>query len=247
MKVLQEGWDDISVKEYSEIQDIIRENNTTFKRSLELLCYLTDSDEWEDMSTTAIIKAYLDCKWLSQPPIINSIPQKIGDYELKPLSKLTLAEWIDLDSSIIAMDNAKIASLLYRKTKLDEWGNIVYEPYEYSLASRLELYEDLPITSLGGLFSSVNEYRTKLLTTYAELFDSYDDGALTEEEKDLLSEAEIKDIEASMKNDNRKKDFAWQKLLDDISAGNWSTIPKVLELPHSFVFNMRLAKKVYGD
>lgn len=247
MKVLQEGWDDITVSEYSDIQRIIEANSTTFKRSLELLCYLTDDDAWEDLPTASVVKAYIACGWLSHSPVINMIPQTLGEYTLKPFNKLTLAEWIDLDSSLIAMDVSKVGALLYRKTKEDEWGNVLFEPYEYALSSRVEYYNDLSITSLWGLFNSALEYRTKLLSTYAELFDSYDDGKLTEEERDMLSESEIKDIESSMKQDNRKKDFAWQRLLDDISGGNWSTIPKVLELPHSFVFNMRLARKVYGD
>ena len=43
--------------------------------------------------------------------------------------------------------------------------------------------------------------------------------------KEMLSPSEIKEIVNQIKNDNLKKNFAWQHLLDDISGGVWSNIP----------------------
>lgn len=246
MEVFQKGWEDVTLEEFLDIENIKRENPGYLKRSLELLCYLTDSDEWEDIPSGDVIKEYLKNEWLSKPPIQNEIKQSIGKYSFKPFSKLSLSEWIDVDAAILASDLSKVSAIVYKQTKEDEWGNINFEPYEYSATERSKDFINLPITDLIGVWYSALTYRENLFKVFADLFEGYDD-ELSEEEKDMLNPSEIKQIEDSIKIDNRKKDYAWQKLLDDISGGVWSHIPKILELPHTFVFGMRLSQKIYGD
>lgn len=244
MKVYQEGWEDVSVGEYLDIIKIQQNTPGYINRCLEVLCYLTDSDEWENLSSKEVIQEYIRNSWLLNTPINTPISNKIGVYTFKPFNKLSLAEWIDLDDAIINGEISKIAAIVYRKTKVDEWGNLIYEPYDYSLNERKEEFNELSVTLMFGIRDEAYKYRENLLNIFAELFESYE-GELSEEEKEMLSPGEIKEIESAIKDDNRKRDFAWQKLLDDISGGNWSTIPKVLELPHTFIFNMRLAKKIF--
>lgn len=246
MKVFQEGWEDVSLSEYLDIERIKKENKGYVSRSLELLCYLTDSDEWENMPSKDVIQEYLRNEWLNHPPITNMINQEVGKYTLKPFTKLSLSEWIDVDSAIMESDLSKICAIVYKQSKIDEWGNIVYEPYEYSATERSKEFLDSPVTEVIGVWNGIIKYRENLLNVFAELFDGYEE-ELTEEDREMLSPSEIREIENSIKKDNQKKDFAWQKLLDTISGGVWSHIPDILELPHTFVFNMRLAQKVYGD
>lgn len=151
-----------------------------------------------------------------------------------------------MDSSILDNDLAKITAIVYRQFKTDEWGNIVYEPYEFSLSERSKVFLNTPITKIIGLKDKAFKYREKVIKSFSGLFEGYEDETLSEEEKEALSASEIKEIEQHIKQDNRKKDFAWQKLLNDITGGNWASIPEVLKLPHTFVFNMRMAMKVYS-
>lgn len=246
MEVFQTSWEDITLEEYVDIINIQKDNKGYFSRALEILCYLTDSDEWENMSSKEVIQTYLKIPWINSQPISKNKLDIIGEYKLKPFNKLTLAEWIDLDDSIINSEYSNIISILYRKYEEDKWGNIKYEPYEFSLKDRISVSENYPITSVIGVIEDTYKYRDNLLKSFAELFEGYDDESLTEDEKEMLSPSEVKEIENQIKQDNLKKNFAWQHLLDDISGGVWSHIPAILELPHTFVFNMRLAKKIYS-
>lgn len=246
MKVYQESWEDISVEEYKEIIDIKANTKGYINVALELLCYLTDSDEWDNMSTQEIIKAYKKINW------INTIPKtefntEILKYSYKDISKLSLSEWIDIDAAILANDFQKICAILYRQKEIDKWGNVEFEPYLYSPNERKVLFNDIAITEVYNTIELAFKYREKLLSAYSELFESYEDETLSPDEKEMLSNVEIKQIETQIKNDNRKRNYAWQYLLDDISGGDWSSIPKILELPHTFIFNMRLAKKIFND
>lgn len=245
MEVFQNGWEDVTLEEYNDVIKIQQENNGYLSRALETLCYLTDDDGWDDMPSQKVIQEYLKIKWVETPPI-NNVIEHIGNYKLKPLNKLNLSEWIDLDDSIVNGEYSNIISILYRKYEEDKWGNIEYEPYKFSLKERQEFSNNLPITNVFGVINSAYKYRETLLSSFAELFEGYDDEVLSEDEKEMLSPSEVIEIENQIKNDNLKKNFAWQHLLDDISGGVWSHIPAILELPHTFVFNMRLAKKIYS-
>lgn len=246
MKVYQESWEDITVEEYKEIVDIKANTNGYINIALELLCYLTDSDEWDDMPTQEIIKKYKEISWINTFPK-TEFKTDILNYSYKDIEKLSLSEWIDIDSAILENDIAKICAILYRQKERDKWGNVEFEPYIYSPNERKALFNDVPITEVYSTVESAFKYRERLLSAYSELFESYEDEKLSSDEKEMLSDTEIKQIETQIKNDNRKRNYAWQKILDDISGGDWSSIPAILELPHTFVFNMMLAKKIFND
>ena len=246
MEVLQEGWEDVTVAEYLELLQIQKESKSMFKRQLETLCYLTDSDEWEEMSVSEVVNEFMKHKWLSQPPLTTTIPETLGIYLRKPFSKLSLSEWIDMDSSIVDGNIAKVAAVVYRQHKTDEWGNLEDEPYKFSLADRSIKFEDYPCTTTIGIFNEAVKYREELLKNFSEIFGSFEDETLDDTERSMLSEQEILNIEKTLKEDNVKKHYSWQKILDDSSSGNWSSIPAILDLPHVFFFNMRVAQKVYS-
>lgn len=246
MKIFQTSWKDITLEEYIEITKIQENNKGLLNRSLEVLCYLSDSDEWENEDSREVIKVYLNNNWLSKAPLTTYIPDSIGEYRLKPLGSLSLAEWIDLDSSINNNKLINIPTILYRKFKIDEWGNVIYEPYSFSLKERSIEFETVSIIDIIGIINESFKYRTDLLESFKSLFEEYEE-ELDEEEKGMLSSNEIKEINDEINKDNYKRQYAWQALLDEFSNGDWSSIPDILELPHTFIFNMRMAKKVMSD
>ena len=187
MEVFQTSWEDITLEEYIDIINIQKDNKGYFTRALETLCYLTDSDEWENMSSKEVIQTYLKIPWINSQPISKDKLDVIGEYKLKPFNKLSLAEWIDLDDSIINSEYSNIVSILYRKYEEDKWGNIKYEPYEFSLKDRISVSENYPITSVIGVIEDAYKYRDNLLKSFAELFEGYDDESLSEEEGNVIS------------------------------------------------------------
>lgn len=240
------GWDDVPFIKYIDIISI--QEDSVFKRNLELITILTDSDEWDDLPTKKITEVINSNKWLSSKPNSNH-KNKIDEWTLKPFNKFTLAEWIDLEKYILERKYENLIALCYRKTKQDEWGNIIYEPYLYNCSERSDVFLDYPVTYLFGVIESAIKYRDSLLNSFYELFESIEESDFEPDNDELtyMTEAEIIELKQQIKKDNEKKFYSWQKLLDDISGGNWSYIEEILNLPVVFVFNMMMMKKKYNQ
>jgi uncharacterized protein YwgA len=242
------SWNEISLEKYLELIEVdLNEEYSFFTKSLEKLCIITDSDEWEEEPSNVVYKVVSDNKWILTPPSIN-YKLKIDLWSLKPFNKFTLAEWIDLEKYIIDKKYQNIIALSYRKTKEDEWGNIIFEPYSFNCNERSNQFLNYSINDVFGVIESSIKFRDDLLNSFRELFESVEeeDFEVTDEEKQLMSNEEIKEIKEEIKKDNEKKHYSWQKLLDDISGGNWSYIESILNLPVVFVFNMMMMKKKFN-
>lgn len=240
------GWDDVPFIKYIEILNL--EENSIFKKNLELITILTESDEWDDLPTKTITEIINSNSWLSTKPS-NNFKSNFDIWTLKPFNKFTLAEWIDLEKYILEKKYENIIALCYRKTKQDEWGNIIFEPYLYNCNERSDVFLDYPVTYFFGVIESAVKYRDNLLNSFNELFESIEDSEFEPDNDELtyMSEAEILELKQQIKKDNEKKFYSWQKLLDDISGGNWSYIEDILNLPVAFVFNMMMMKKKYNQ
>lgn len=242
------SWYEITVGEYIELTEIdLNDELSFFGKNLEKICLLTDSDDWENEPITKVISIIKENDWL-----ISKIPgnykNEIGKFVLAPFTKMTLAEWIDLEGYIINKKIINIAALIYKQHKVDDWGNIIFEPYKYKTNERIQEFEDLYITDVYGAIEDVIKFREQVLSNYSELFVNLDEDFVPDEEdKELLSEKEIEEIKKDIKKQNERKEFAWQKLLDDICGGDWTRIEKLLEMPVLFVFNMLLMKEKFRD
>jgi hypothetical protein len=245
---LPSSWEEISFEKYLELIEVdLNEEYSFFTKSLEKLCIISDSDEWDEEPSSVIYSSITSNQWILSPPTVN-YKINLNNWSLKPFNKFTLAEWIDLEKYILDKNYKNIIALSYRKTKQDEWGNIQFEPYLFNCNERSNEFLEYPITDVFGVIESSIKFRDDLLNSFRELFESLEeeDFETTEEEKELMSEEEIKEIKEQIKKDNEKKHYSWQKLLDDISGGNWSYIEDILNLPVIFVFNMMMMKKKYN-
>jgi len=242
------SWHEITVGEYIELKEIENDDDLSFfGKNLEKICLLTDSDEWDEKPANQIFKVIKENDWLVSK-IPGNYKKEIDDFKLIPFHKLTLAEWIDIEGYIIKDKILNVIALIYKQHKVDEWGNIEFEPYKYKTDDRLSKFENCYITDVYGAIEDVVKFRENVLSNYSELFVNLDeDFEATEEDKEFLSEKEIEEIKQDIKKQNERKEFAWQKLLDDISGGDWTRIEKLLEMPVLFVFNMLLMKEKFRD
>jgi hypothetical protein len=241
------GWDDISIGQWIEINNILIDQElSTFSRTLELLCLLTESDEWEDLPSAEIYKQMSSLYFIYDSPS-KKINNTIDKWNLKPFNKFTVAEWIDMEKYILDREWLNLIALCYRQTKLDEWGNTIWEPYKYNTNERGDSFYDYSINGLFGVIESAIEYRDNLLRSYSSVFEVMDESDFnpSDEEKEYLSDSEVEDIKKDIEKENVKKRYSWHKLLDDISGGNWSYSEAILDLPITFIFNMLMMKKVY--
>ena len=127
--LLPKKWSDISVEKFIEISEIDKELGPWHYNS-EILSIITDEpiETIEDLEID-ILNAYIDqCKWaMSQPS--KQYKHTLLGMQIKPLAKLSLFEYIDLDyffNNNYLKNIDKICAILYRQAKTNRWGEVWY-------------------------------------------------------------------------------------------------------------------------
>ena len=238
--LLPKKWSDISVEKFIEISDIDKELGPWHYNS-EILSIITDEDidDIEDLDIE-VLNAYIDqCKWaMSQPS--KQYKHNLLGMQLKPLSKLTLFEYIDLDyffNENYLKNIDKICAILYRQAKSNRWGEEILEPYDYDINTRADKFLELPITDVYGIINEFLKFRENFLDVYANLFGEVDE--ITEEDRATLDVEEIKDLE----QEKKESKWSWERMLYGLTNGDITKTEAVGALPLVYVFNVLGMKK----
>ena len=160
--------------------------------------------------------------------------------QIKPLSKLTLFEYIDLDyffNENYLKNIDKICAILYRQAKTNRWGEEILEPYDYDINIRADKFLDLPITDVYGIINEFLKFRENFLDVYANLFGEVDE--ITEEDRATLDVEEIKEIE----QEKKESKWSWERMLYGLTNGDITKTEAVGALPLVYVFNVLGMKK----
>jgi hypothetical protein len=215
--------------------------DSLFSYEIECLSILTDIDvdEFDDMEIDELSKIVKQVTFIKKQPS-NIFKNEINNLTYIGLNDLKLGEFIDLEY-YFANDYVKhltyISSVLYRKTKLSEWEELIYEDYSFNIEKRKEQFNDLPITSVYGIIAEYIKFRENFLKVYENLFNPiFDDEELDESE---LDEEDIKEQEAEDKI-NR---WSWEHTLYNLANEDVTKIKDVLELNLVFAFNILGMKK----
>lgn len=238
--LLPKKWSDISVDKFIEISDIDKELGPWHYNS-EILSIITDEpiETIEDLEID-ILNAYIDqCKWaMSQPS--KQYKHKLLGMQIKPLAKLSLFEYIDLDyffNNNYLKNIDKICAILYRQAKSNRWGEEILEPYDYDINIRADKFLDLPITDVYGIINDFLKFRENFLDVYANLFGEVDE--ITEEDRATLDVEEIKDLE----QEKKESKWSWERMLYGLTNGDITKTEAVGALPLTYVFNVLGMKK----
>jgi hypothetical protein len=156
---------------------------------------------------------------------------------LKPFSKLTLGEFIDLEYyfSNNYLDNfCHILALLYRRTSKNVYGDDIIEPYEYSPKDRLDWYLDYPITDVYGIIPEYLKYRENFTNTYTNLLiDVVPDDEVLEDADEIKEQ----------KREQEKQKFAWESTIMALCNDDLSKFNSILNMSVVLVFNILGMKK----
>ena len=238
--LLPKKWSDISVEKFIEISDINKELGPWHYNS-EILSIITDEDidDIEDLEID-ILNAYIDqCKWaMSQPS--KQYKHTLLGMQIKPLAKLSLFEYIDLDyffNNNYLKNIDKICAILYRQVKTNRWGEEILEPYDYDINTRADKFLDLPITDVYGIINEFLKFRENFLDVYTNLFGEVDE--ITEEDRATLDVEEIKDLE----QEKKESKWSWERMLYGLTNGDITKTEAVGALPLTYVFNVLGMKK----
>jgi hypothetical protein len=236
--MLPKQWSDISVNNFIEIYSIDKTQGVNYVNA-EIISILID-EPVDDLDIDELYDYVNKINWTAKSPH-NRYQHKLLHYTIKPLSQLTLFEYIDLDhffndNYVTNLD--KICAILYKQTKVGEWGDIEMEGYDYDLYTRAEKFLDLPITDVYGIISEYLKFRDKFLDNYRNLFVDADD-KLTDDEKVELSPEELKEIE----EEGKSAKWSWERTIYTLTNGDITKSEKVGRLPLTYVFNILAMKK----
>jgi hypothetical protein len=209
-----------------------------FNYQIDVLSALTDSDisEFEDLDIDELGKLTEQIKWVQSEPS-RRYKNKIDNYVLKPYSKLSLGEFIDLEHyfSNNYLDHfCHILALLYRRTSKNVYGDDIIEPYDYSPRDRLDWYLDYPITDVYGLIPEYLKYRENFTNTYTNLLSD-----VVPDDEVLEDADEIKE----QKREQQRQKFAWESTIMALCNDDLSKFNSILEMPVVLVFNILGMKK----
>jgi len=230
---LPRNWNEVTVNQWLELNTIDElEYNSVFLQTIEALSILSDTDpeELEDLDPEELIDLARKVSFIQREPS-NKPKELLKGLKLKPLDRLTLGEFIDLEHYAVQfVQNFDILlSILYKRWKTDEWGNLIFEPYSYSIMSRKLLFHEVSINEVYGAVKNYIDYSNDFKKRYENLFNP-----IIEEEETELDEDDLK-AEAEEKVFSK---WSWEKLLYDLSNQDLTKIDAVTDLNLIFVFNM---------
>ena len=239
---LPKQWSEVTLEQFIEISEIDKEQGAYHYNSEILAIICNEPSEFIEDLDIDELNAYVDeCKWaLSQPS--NKYKHELLDMKVKPLSKLCLYEYIDLDyyfTNNYIKNLANICAILYRQTKTNEWGEEIIEPYEFDCTIRSDRFLDLPITDVYGIINDFLKFRENFLKTYQNLFQGEEPPELTPEAKAELTPEELKEEE----EEKKESKWSWERMIYGLCNNDLTKSDKIGGLSLTYVFNMMGMKK----
>ena len=237
---LPKSWSEIDVLQFKEIRELYTITEV-FNREIEILAIVADvsSEELEDLDIEEVTAMINEIKFVNSEPS-KQYKHQVNDYHFKPLDKLTIGEYIDLEfyfSKDYNQHIAHIASIFYRQKSTNEWGVTVFEPYNFSPRQRFELFEDYCINDIYGIVPEFIAFRENFMETYGNLF--HDDQDSDEEEDKPTTTQESKDLQ--LKKSELK--WGWERLVYSLCNEDLTKFNEVINLPLIMTFNMLAMKK----
>ena len=239
---LPKQWSEITVEQFLEISEIDKSQGSYYYNTeiLSIICN-QPTEVIDELDVDEMFKIVKQCKWaLSQPS--NHYKSELLGMKVKPFNKLCLYEYIDLDyyfTNNYITNLANICGVLYRQSKVNEWGEEIIEPYEYDCTIRADKFLDLPITDVYGIISEFLKFRDNFLNTYQNLFQGEELPELTAEEKKELTPDELKEEEDTKKDSK----WSWERMIYGLCNNDLTKSDKIGGLPLTYVFNMMGMKK----
>jgi hypothetical protein len=238
---LPKSWSEIDVLQFKEIRELYSIEEV-FTREIEILATLADipSDELEDFDIDDVSEMLADIKFVNSEPS-KQYKHQLDNYHYKPLKLLTVGEFIDLEfyfSKDYNQHIGHIASIMYRKTLLNEWGDKIYEPYNFSPRDRFELFDEYPINDIYGIIPEFISFRENFMKTYGNLF--HDDNE-DDEDDDIKPTTSQESKELQLKKSEIK--WGWERLIYNLCNEDLTKFEDVTNLPLVLTFNMLGMKK----
>lgn len=236
----------ISVAQYVELLELNPEDfDSSFEFQIERLSIILDEDaeylednlnieELSDLnSSTAWIKGRIKGEFLEQ----------YGEFKFKPLEKLTLGEFIDLEnlfSKGYYLNIKKILAILYRRVTEDQFKNEYFEPYNFDLEKRTEFFNDFRMNNAQSIIDKYVKYREFFISKRKTLFKNDDEKEIEENE---IDEPKTREEIEEEKQEKVFERWGWEFMIYKLCKGDLTKVEAVTELNLILVFNFEAMKK----
>lgn len=193
-------------------------------------CYPEDIEE---LAIEELEELLLSVKFIRDEPPKN-YKSELDKYKLKPFNKITLGEFISLesyfsDNYILKLPN--IVAILYRRVRVNEWGDETLEPYNYNSNDRLDWFLDYPVTDVFGLLPEYIKFREGFIDQYKNLMtESYED------DFEIDSNMDAEDLKA-VEEEKKQQKWGWEQLIWHLCNEDLTKFHAVCDLPLILVFN----------
>lgn len=244
---LPKNWSEVTVEQFQELTAIKLQALSQVELATEEIALLADiapdDEQIEDMEVEELFKLMNTVKWVNSDPS-NNVDIKIGDYEAKSFNKLNLGEFIDLEHyfSLNYVEHLHtICAILYKRSKVDEWGNIIIEPYVYDVEKRSKEFLDIAVNRVWGIVQMYIDWKKDFTTTYGPLFEDEKFDQIDDEEK--LDPTEVAEIKKEIEEEKAKSKWSWESMLWNLSSGDVTKYEKLFDQPIVLVFNVLSMRK----
>jgi hypothetical protein len=238
---IPKSWQEINVAQYIEIFQLQEtEFDSILDYEIEVLSILMDEDPevFLDLDFDELNQVIDKVKWLKQQPR-NKIEKQLYRYSLINIDKLKLGEFIDLEyffSENYVINLPKICAIVYRQTKLNEWNERVFEPYDFDLEERKNEFYQMSVADVYEIIPIYLKWRENFMSVYTNLFEP----VITEPDED--EELDPEDLKAEQEEKKFKR-WAWEQTIYNLANEDITKFEDVLRLPVVFAFNILAMKK----
>lgn len=237
---------DITVEQLIELKTLNPsdfETLTGFEFEKIGITYDISEEEVFDMSIEDFNEKLKEVKRVNLDP--KKYNREVGEFKFKEFKRMTLGEFIDLENYCSKDYIAKapeIIALLYRKTKIGDWGGIVYEPLaEINLDERVEVIKNLKASEVFGSVNAYLLFREDFIGKRKKLFGIEDKD---EEEDDEDEEEEDEDDEGEDEERNKLLErWSWHLFLYNLCDKDLTKLEAVTELNLFVAFNFASMKQ----
>lgn len=250
---IPKGWHEVYVDQFIELKKIDQSERGFYERQIEILSILNDvsSDDsiWEDIDVDELDDLIKQLSWIKREPDLNN-KETIEDLTFISINKLTLGEFIDLDHYIVNDQYGnlyKICSILYKKSKLDDWGNKIFEPYgNIDVELRSKFFEELFIEDIYGVLNEFIQFKTMILEQYTNIFNPHIEED-TEPDDYEYSEIELDEMKREEEEEKEMMQWSWENIIYKLSDGDITKYDTITDLPLIFVLNQLSFMKRFKD
>lgn len=163
MKKKRLSWDDVSIGQYLEMENILKKEGDTLSKALDLLQILTGTD-YSKVPIDEYMEKVAELSFLQTDVPTIDLPNEIAlngrKYTLKnDVDKITASQFIDYNNYIQSEDNDKIIKII--GTFIIPKGHIYGDGYEFDTV--MEDAKDIPLPIANSIAFFLRKQSNKLL------------------------------------------------------------------------------------